>query len=124
MLRVFEKDIFLKFPKPVDFLEELGIDPVEVDPSLMLSRYVKKSKNGEFEIDVSFSAAMESFQVVMRKDTHELAMVSSEGGRSIKLVSEGLEVRLDVIFDIFGAMGEAKVILEPDVSFQWWLIRN
>ena len=60
----FIEDVVMEFPSTSDFLEEFGIEPVEVDPTLALCRYTKKSKNSELEVDISFSAVMRSFQVV------------------------------------------------------------
>ncbi|MBJ9978337.1 hypothetical protein IAE35_23205 [Pseudomonas sp. S75] len=114
----------MEFPSMIDFLEEFGIEPVEVDPSLALCRYVKKSKTSEFEIDVSFSAVMKSFQVVLRSSTQDLAVVSSENVKSIKLMRSGPEAGVHVMFENYHSISEARVIFEPEVSFRWWTLRN
>lgn len=43
----FIEDVVMEFPSTSDFLEEFGIEPVEIDPTLALCRYTKKSKNSE-----------------------------------------------------------------------------
>jgi hypothetical protein len=90
----------MKFPDVNDFLEEFGMEPVEVDPALALCRYTKKSKNSEIEVDVSFSAVMKSFQMVLRLSMQELAVVSSENVKSIELVGmvPGLDFMLYLMF--------------------------
>lgn len=38
---LFAKGALMDFPNANDFLEEFGIEPVEVDPGLSLYRYIK-----------------------------------------------------------------------------------
>lgn len=114
----------MKFPSTDDFLEEFGIEPVEVDSSLALRRYVKKSTVSELEIDFSFSAVMKSFQVVLRLGAHELAIISSENVKSIDLVRDSSGAGVHVVFDICESISEARVIFEPEVSCRWWTLRN
>ncbi|WP_248919413.1 hypothetical protein [Pseudomonas entomophila] len=114
----------MEFPSTNDFLEEFGIEPVEVDPGLALCRYIKKSKDSGLEVDISFSAVMESFQVVLRLATHELAIVSSENVKSIELVRDSSGAGVRVVFDICESTSEARVIFEPEVSCRWWVLRN
>lgn len=114
----------MKFPSTSDFLEEFGIEPVEVDPSLALCRYTKKSKNSELEVDVSFSAVMKSFQVVLRLSMQELAVISSENVKSIELVRDSSGAGVHVVFESCDSISEARVIFEPEVSCRWWTLRN
>lgn len=114
----------MKFPSTSDFLEEFGIEPVEVDPTLALCRYIKKSKNSELEVDVYFSAVMKSFQVVLRLSTQELAVISSENVKSIELVRDGSGAGVHVVFEICDSVSEARVIFEPEVSCRWWTLRS
>lgn len=114
----------MEFPSINDFLEEFGIEPVEVDPSLGLCRYTRNSKISGLEIDVSFSSVMKSFQVVLRLSIQELAVVSSENVKSIKLVRDNSGAGIHVVFEICEALSEARVMLEPEVSFRWWTLRN
>jgi len=72
----------MKFPSESEFLEAFGIEPIEVDPTLALRRYIKKSSRSDVEVDVSFSAVMKSFQVVLRLAAQELAVISSESVKS------------------------------------------
>lgn len=114
----------MEFPSANDFLEEFGIEPVEVDPGLALCRYTKKSKNSELEVDISFSAVMASFQVVLRLAMQELAIISSENVKSIELVRDSSGAGIRVVFDICESISEARVIFEPEVSCRWWTLRN
>ncbi|MBA1243845.1 hypothetical protein [Pseudomonas japonica] len=114
----------MKFPSTSDFLIEFGIEPIEVDPSLALCRYIKRSKISELEIDVSFSAVMRSFQVVLRLSMQELAIISSENVKAIELVRDDSGAGIHVVFEIGGVISEARVIFEPEVSCRWWTLRN
>lgn len=114
----------MEFPSENDFLVEFGIEPVEVDPSLALCRYIKKTKNSELEVDISFSAVMRSFQVVLRFAMQDLAVISSENVESIKLLRDGSGAGLHVVFDICESISEARVIFEPEVSCRWWTLRK
>lgn len=114
----------MEFPSENDFFEAFGIEPIEVDPSLALCRYTKKSKSSEIEVDISFSAVMQSFQVVLRLAMQELAVVSSENVKSIELVRDNSGAGVRVVFDICESISEARVTFEPEVSCQWWTLRN
>ncbi|KQM50966.1 hypothetical protein FEM54_22720 [Pseudomonas edaphica] len=114
----------MKFPSTDDFLEEFGIQPIEVDPNLALCRYIQKSKNSELEVDVSFSAVMKSFQVVLRLSTQELAVISSESVKSIELVRDESGAGIHVVFDMSESLSEARVIFEPEVSCRWWTLHK
>ncbi|MDD2034206.1 hypothetical protein T3A99_01340 [Pseudomonas sp. N-137] len=114
----------MEFPSEYDFLEKFGMEPVEVDPGLALCRYIKKSESNQLEVDVSFSAVMRSFQIVLRISEHELVNVSSENVRSIKLVRDGSEAGMHVLFDVGDTVSEAKIILEPEISCRWWILQN
>ena len=120
----FIEDVVMEFPSTSDFLEEFGIEPVEIDPTLALCRYTKKSKNSELEVDISFSAVMRSFQVVLRLSMQELAVVSSENVKSIELVRDSSGAGVHVVFDFFESVSEAWVIFEPEISCRWWTLRN
>jgi hypothetical protein len=112
------------FPSINDFLEEFGIEPVEIDPSLSLCRYIKKSGSSELEVDFSFSAVMGSFQVVLRFAEQELAIITSESVKFIELFRDDAGAGIHVVFDICTSTSEAWVMLEPDVSCRWWTLRN
>ena len=114
----------MKFPSESDFLEAFGIEPIEVDPTLALCRYIKKSSRSDVEVDVSFSAVMKSFQVVLRNSAQELVIISSELVKSIDLVRDGSGAGISVVFEICGTISEARVMFEPDVSCRWWILRN
>lgn len=114
----------MEFPSENDFLEEFGIEPIEVDPSLALCRYTMKSKNSDLELDFSFSAVMESFQVVLRLSMQELAVFSSENVKSIDVVRDSSEAGVRVVFDICDSISEARVIFEPNLSCRWWTLRK
>lgn len=114
----------MKYPSADDFLEEFGIEPVEVDPTLALCLYRVKSKSGDVEVDVSFSVVMGSFQVVLKVFGQELAVVSSESVKSVELVRDEQGAGVRVIFDIRDSLSEARVLFEPDVSFRWWILSD
>ncbi|MDR0208991.1 MAG: hypothetical protein LBJ33_07485 [Pseudomonas putida] len=114
----------MEFPSEDDFLEEFGIEPVEVDPGLALCRYTIKSRNSDLELDISFSAVMKSFQVVLKLTMQELAVISSENVKSIEVVRDGSVAGVHVVFDVCDSISEARVIFEPDLSCRWWTLRK
>jgi hypothetical protein len=114
----------MEFPSADDFLEEFGIEPVEIDPSLSLCRYIMKSHSSDLEVDFSFSAVMGSFQVVLRLAEQELAIISSESVRFIELFRDDAGAGVHVVFDICNSTSETWVMLEPDVSVRWWILRS
>ncbi|WP_323115089.1 hypothetical protein [Pseudomonas guariconensis] len=114
----------MEFPSEDDFLEEFGIEPVEVDPGLALCRYTIKSRNSDLELDISFSAVMKSFQVVLKLTMQELAVISSENVESIEVVRDGSVAGVRVVFDVCDSISEARVIFEPDLSCRWWTLRK
>lgn len=114
----------MDFPSTVVFLEAFGIEPVEEDPSTAYCRYVKQSMDGLQELDISFSAVAESFQVVLRFDGREIMAVSSEKVRLIELRHDQSGSGMHVVFDVYGGTSEAVVTLEPDLHCRWWTIRS
>ena len=115
----------MDIPTTNDFLLEFGIEPVEVDPTLGLSRYIFTSLSDGLQLDISFSLIMRSFQVILKdKNGKNLVVVSSEKLLSIRLIREGLLAKINVVFDLKGLNSELCVTVEPELSFHWWLIEN
>lgn len=114
----------MDFSSISNFLMEFGIEPVEVDPSMAYCKYVLSSKKNSFEVDISFSAVMESFQINVRVNGDEVMMISSEKVESIKLFRQDVIAGVHVVFDMVGLRSEAKVLLEPEISCRWWTLRT
>lgn len=114
----------MEFPSTTDFLEAFGIEPVEEDPSMAYCRYVKRSSDGLQELDISFSAVAESFQVVLRCGGNELVTVSSEKVRLVELRHDQSGSGVHVVFDVHDGTSEAVVTLEPDLHCRWWTLRS
>lgn len=114
----------MDFPSTDDFLGAFGIEPAEEDPSDAYCRYIKTSSSGELEVDFSFSAVSESFQVVLRCSGKEVATVSSEKAQSIEIWQEQSGSGIHVVFGINGVTSEAWINLEPELNFRWWTLRS
>ena len=114
----------MEFPSTVDFLETFGIEPIEEDPSMAYYRYVKQSNDGRQELDISFSAVSESFQVVLRCGGKEAMTVSSEKVRLVELRRDHSGSGVHVVFDVRDGTSEAAVTLEPDLHCHWWTLRG
>ncbi|MCC4599755.1 hypothetical protein [Xanthomonas melonis] len=109
-------------PRRVDFLTELGMEPIEIDSSLGLSTYRKNSSDGKIEMEVSFSAVMKSLQISLRLSEKEIIKFSSEKVASIEIVKNEMASGLCVKFDLSEVSSEAFIGLEPDISCDWWSI--
>lgn len=114
----------MEFPSTSDFLDAFGIEPVEEDPSMAFCRYVKQSSDGFQELDFSFSAVAESFQVALRCSGKELAKISSEKVKLIELRRDHAGSGVHVVFDVRDGTSEAIVTLEPDLHCHWWTLRS
>ncbi|MBK8455197.1 MAG: hypothetical protein WAQ53_06205 [Thiofilum sp.] len=112
----------MDFPTNEDFLDIFGLEPIENDPSMGYSRYLKEISNNDIELDISFSAIAQSFQVILRCYTNELVKISSEKVKSIKVRCDKSSSGIYIIFDIQGVTAEAWVKLEPTVSCNWWIL--
>ncbi|WP_153066509.1 MULTISPECIES: hypothetical protein [Xanthomonas] len=110
------------FPRKIDFLTELGMEPIEIDSSLGLSTYRKISSDGKSEMKISFSAVMNSFQVSLRISEKEVIKFSSEKVASIEIIKNETASGLCVKFDFSELNSEAFIRLEPDISCDWWSI--
>ncbi|MFB4392838.1 MULTISPECIES: hypothetical protein [unclassified Pseudomonas] len=114
----------MRFPRENDFLEEFGISPIEVDPGLALIRFLVKSNDGNVELDFSFSAVMESFQVVWRFANRDMMVISSEKVSAIEMIRDDSGAGIRVVFDVCESISEARVNIEPDISCRWWTLRS
>lgn len=113
----------MNFPNTIEFLEAFGLEPIEEDPNMAYCRYVKQSIDG-IELDISFSAVTESFQVVLRFRDKELVTVSSERVRFIEIMNDHFGSGIRVVFDVQGGTSEAVVRIEPDLHCYWWTLRS
>lgn len=114
----------MEFPSTADFLGAFGIEPAEQDSSMAYCRYVKQSDDGLYELDISFSAVAESFQVVMRCGSKEMIRISSENVRKIELHRDQSSSGIRVFFKFRDAASEAVVLIEPDLHCHWWALRD
>jgi hypothetical protein len=112
------------FPSTDDFLDAFGIVPIEEDPSIAYCRYVKISSDGQVELDFSFNAAMESFQVVLRCGGKKTVTISSERVKQIKIRKTHTGSNIQVIFDVREGTSEAVLSFEPELYCHWWSLRN
>lgn len=105
-------------------MEAFGLEPIDEDESMAYCRYVKRSDDGTRELDFSFSAVTDSFQVGFRCGGMEVMLVSSEKVRLIELRNDRSGTGVRVVFDFQGATSEAVVTLEPELHCYWWTLRN
>lgn len=114
----------MKFPSTKDFYDVFNINPVEEDPTMAYCRYVKSSEDGFLEMDVSFSAVAESFQIVLKCNSKDVVTISSEKARLVELQQDQAGSRVHVLFDIDGVVSEAVATLHPHLHCHWWTLRN
>ena len=114
----------MNFPSELDFLEEFGIEPVDVDHSTAYCRYRKKSDDGLLALDFSFSAVSKSFQVVLSCAGNEIATVSAEDVRNIEIRRNQKGHGVHVVFGKDEGISEAEVTLEPALHCLWWSLKR
>ena len=114
----------MKFPTAFDFLEEFGIEPAEVEPGMDYERYVKQSSDGLLELDISFSAAALSFQVVFRSSSREVMRVSSESLSRFEIRRDKSGSSLYLLFSFGEAWAEAIVTFDPELQCRWWILKG
>lgn len=114
----------MQFPDAVEILEVFGLSPSEEDATMGYRRYVKQSDDGVYEMDFSFSAVSDSFQVVLRVGTREVMKVSSESVRLIEIRRDREAAELRVLFDANETESEAILTFEPRLHCYWWTLRR
>lgn len=114
----------MEFPSTTDFYEAFAIEPIEENPDTDYCRYIKRSRDGLQELDISFSAVAGSFQVILRCSGKELMTVSSDRARLVEIRHDKSGSGVHVIFDVRDGTSEATVILEPELRCHWWTLRN
>lgn len=110
----------MKFPDVDEFLEVLGVEPVEWDESTLMFRYSFGSVDDSLTVEVSFSVVMKSFQVKIFMGGREISMASTEGVGSIELISKEGRKGIHAKFGVEGLSAEAIVIVEPELACRWW----
>lgn len=114
----------MDFPNKAQFMENFGIEPIREDPSLSLCLYRLQSPHGDVEMEISFSGAAESFQFRLECGGREVASLVSERAERIEFYREEGGSGIRAVFTIQGVNAEAIVILEPEISCRWWVLRT
>ncbi|WP_416051216.1 hypothetical protein [Cupriavidus basilensis] len=114
----------MNFPTKEEFLESFGVEPAEEDPSLALWLYRVRSQHSDTEVEVSFSGVAESFQVRLQCCGREVLTLVSERAKLIELYRDKAGSGIRAVFDVQGVSSEAVVILVPEVSCRWWVLRT
>lgn len=107
------------FPDADDFRAAFGVDPTDFDQDTLTFWYSFKANAGGVQVVVSFSALMKSFQVSMVVAGKEVAMVSSEGVESVRLIEEGADKKIFVSFLEGRYSSGVTLVVEPDVHLTW-----
>jgi hypothetical protein len=114
----------MEHPSVFDFLETFGLEPVEEDADMGTYCYVKQSNNGLQELEISFSAIDESFQVILRSGGKEFVSICSEKAEFVKLWQDRSGSGVYAEFNIDEVKSKAVVTLEPNLHCRWWILRN
>lgn len=91
---------------------------------MALCRYRFNSKSNGLELDISFSAIQESFQILLYCGGQEVVNFVSERTTKMELYRDSSGSGLRVHFEVSGVQAEAIVTLEPTIKCRWWLIRT
>lgn len=114
----------MEHPSAFDFLENFGLEPVKEEPDMGTYYYVKQSNNGLHELEISFSAIGESFQVILRSNGKEFISICSEKVEFIKLWQDCTGSGVHAEFDIEGVKSKTVVTFEPDLHCRWWTLQS
>ncbi|CAI8693773.1 hypothetical protein BTK96_004280 [Burkholderia pyrrocinia] len=114
----------MNFPTKEQFFESFGLEPVQEDPTLALCRYRVRSQHCDVQIDVSFSGVAESFEVRLECCGREVVVLVSERAELIELYREREGNGIRAVFMLQGVTSEAIVILEPEISCRWSVLRT
>lgn len=109
----------MRLPRPLDFLIEFGIEPVEVDPGLGSQRYVLRSADQTQEMDFYLSAIEESFGIILRFGDKEAMRVYSERLYSFRIWSQEASAGVHAIFQLGEAWAEATLTIYPEFRCNW-----
>ena len=110
-------------PSKNDFLEQFGILPELTDEDFVV-QYTYSSKNDDKTITFSFNEVMMSFDVSLKVSDSIVASISSECLKSIILFEDNRGKGIDIYFDYVNLSSQATIVLEPDLSLKWWILKN
>lgn len=114
----------MSFPSTTDILVEFGLEPGGEDPDPVYCDYLFKAPGGGCEAAFSFSEIMRSFQITLLIEGKEIASISSECVRSIKIFSEKWGSGFSIEFDYRDLKAEAELRLHPDLKLDWQILKN
>jgi hypothetical protein len=114
----------MSFPSTKDVLAEFGLEPVDEDRDLGYSHYRTKAPNGGFEVDFSFGVIERFFQIVLLNEGKEIAYVSSECVREVRIFSDKSGSGLRIDFDYQDLQAQAELRLYPDLKLDWRILRT
>lgn len=107
------------FPNIDDFRAAFGIDPTGFDRDTLTFWYLFNANAEGVQAAVSFSVVMKSFQVSMVVAGKEVAMVSSEGVESVRVIEERGGKKIVVSFLEGRYSSGVTLVVEPDVHLTW-----
>jgi len=107
-----------------DFMICFGMKPVEKDPEMIYFRYIKESDDGMWVLDFSFCPLTYSFQVIFRNNGKEIGLIYSERTKKIEIRRDKFSSGVHFDCEISGCMLETRLILEPYLHCNWFILKN
>lgn len=113
----------MKFPSDEEFIDCLGLHPVETDADMAYAKFSTMDSEGVIA-DFSYSAVSQSFQVVISCVGREVALLSSECVESIDVFESAGESGVRVACKIGGIDTEISLTTSPRIRCKWWLLKG
>lgn len=112
----------MNFPKPLDFLEKFGIEPLSIDTDMGIETY--EIRQNDLTLRFSFSEVLRSFQINLAYNKRPICMISSEATKSIKIVETPETMGLNIEFEFNGIIAESTLIIHPNIEINWSTLTN
>lgn len=108
----------MKTPSEQEFLETLGLEPVEARPMDGLWAYVI-GEEGSLQLRLSFNTHEQSVQTAWTKDGAPLCVVVHEDAVALAFVTTGETVEIHGTFGDHGQHSELRLLARPRLEVRW-----
>lgn len=109
----------MNFPSQLDFLETLGVEPVEVDLDWAYCEYCLYMDE-KFQLNFGFSGVSNTFLVVLKYENNEIVRLNSENLETIKFQKTEKGKGLQLKFKSNETDSIVEITVDPFPHCSWW----